>query len=130
MENDIRQLLLRAQLMAMYGSPVDTGNLRYNAISKHSRKDGGYVKISEQKAVYFWHLHYGARGIDKHAGYLDKIIGDIALMTSEYFQGKDNTYSRYRASFGKEKFNENRLHARFDRLEDSRLRFRNMGVSE
>lgn len=51
-------------------SPVDTGNVRYNAIQAQTTNDGFVIKYSLSDAFYIYFLEEGTKYSTKHKGFI------------------------------------------------------------
>ena len=56
--------------LAQYIAPIDTGNLRYNAIKAENTNDGFVIKYSLQDAYYIYFLEEGTRKFQGHKGFI------------------------------------------------------------
>ncbi len=121
---DFSRIFNKAHKVAIYGSPVATGNLRYNGIKKIRTNFGGIIRFSEKDAYYFWFLHYGKGHTDIHKGFLTEIRSDIATVLQESFLGMDKKYSEVMAQRGKIRFSKSELDKRGIVHRDSIMRYR------
>lgn len=56
--------------LARYYAPIDTGNLRYNAIQTYDTSDGFVINYDLSSAYYAYFLEEGTRYSVKHQGFI------------------------------------------------------------
>lgn len=56
--------------LAQYIAPIDTGNLRYNAIIAERTPDGFCIRYSLPRAFYIYFLEEGTRKFQGHKGFI------------------------------------------------------------
>jgi hypothetical protein len=77
--------------LVQYIAPMDTGNLRYNAIRKVLRSDGFTIKYSLQDAFYIYFLEEGTRKFSGHKGFIGgQTVPAIAGFLYSKYGSKDN----------------------------------------
>ncbi len=121
---EFSKLFTKVHRAAIYGSPVDTANLRYNGIKKIKTHFGGIIRFSEKDAYYFWFLQEGKGHTDRHKGFLTKITSSIGLIMQEYYLGRDSEYSKVMANRGRVRFSQGLLDKRDIVHRNSILRYR------
>jgi len=76
--------------LAQYIAPMDTGNLRYNAIRKILRSNGFTIKYSLQDAFYIYFLEEGTRKFSGHKGFIGgQTVPAMAGYLHSKYGGKD-----------------------------------------
>lgn len=93
-QNDMRTALGIAQ----YISPIDTGNLRYNAIKGDLTADGFVIRFSLQDAFYIYFLEEGTRKFQGHKAFIGgQIVPAIAsYINAKYATGDKTKAAQYR----------------------------------
>jgi len=77
--------------LAQYIAPMDTGNLRYNAIRKEMRSNGFTIRYSLQDAFYIYFLEEGTRKFQGHKGFIGgQTVPAIAGFLYSKYESRDN----------------------------------------
>jgi len=71
--------------MARYYAPIDTGNLRYNAINVDYTADGFVINYDLSSAYYIYFLEEGTKYTTKHQGF---IANQTVPAIASYIQAK------------------------------------------
>lgn len=82
---DQRQMKVRCHVLARYGSPIDTGLLRYKAIKSHLKKNGFDIIFDHSVAYYIPYLDTGTAVSSKHVGFIENIKSQIEQMIFEHY---------------------------------------------
>ena len=72
-------------------APMESGNLRYNAISAHLTQDGFVINYSLDKAFYVYFLEEGTKKFKGHMGFIG---AQTAPAMASYLHSKYNTQDR------------------------------------
>lgn len=74
--------------LAQYIAPMDSGNLRYNAIKKEMRNNGFTIRYSLTDAFYIYFLEEGTRKFSGHKGFIG---GQTVPAIASFLYSKYNT---------------------------------------
>lgn len=74
--------------LAQYIAPMDSGNLRYNAIKKELRNNGFTIRYSLADAFYIYFLEEGTRKFSGHKGFIG---GQTVPAIASFLFSKYNT---------------------------------------
>jgi hypothetical protein len=76
-------------------SPMDTGNVKFNATQAHKTNDGFVVSFSLADAYYIYFLEEGTRKSTQHQGYIaNKIVPGIANYLHTKYARKNKKQTR------------------------------------
>lgn len=102
-------------------APMETGNLRYNAIYSHLTQDGFVIGYSLNKALYIYFLEEGTRKFIGHMGFIGaQTVPAIASYFHSKYNAKDRKKTNHFIYYSNKGFNE------IDRMtSDSEIRLKN-----
>jgi len=108
--------------IAQYLAPMDTGNLRYNAIRSELTNDGFRITYSLDSAYYIYFLEEGTRHFQGHMGFIGgQTVPAIAGFMHSKYELNDTSRTNHFVHYANKGMNEvaNMVMSADDRLKNS-----------